>query len=84
MNLTEAERLAAYCLSQCWWLDVRTARLAGVDASWSVVLRLYWPKEPAIALTEYRTEPADAAIERLCDISDEYWKEVAHTVKQAS
>ena len=75
MTAPEATALAAYCRRQCWWLEV-AVRPDAQARRWAVLLRLAWPKGQAETLTEYRTGPADAAIDRLCARSERYWEGV--------
>lgn len=70
---SEAYTLAAYVRAACWWLEVRP-RVDALSYAWFVELRVSWPRDLLETITTYSRSAADAAIDRICDASEAYWR----------
>jgi hypothetical protein len=70
MTLAQATALRRYVEQECYWLEVRIWPVRG---DYVVSVRLLWPLGHEEIIREYRRGAADAAMGRLCAISDAYW-----------
>ena len=71
MTREQAEALATYCRDACYWLDVQ------VGADCTVWLSLLWPKGCTPVFQRFSRGDANAAMDRLNDVSEAYWAAAA-------